>query len=400
MPFNFKCQSCKTELEAQDEWEGQKTACPNCQAEITIQKDAAPEQVQVVALPEKFIFICPECGQMTELDADQEGKQIECPNCAETVTAAPTDERPCPFCQEKIKLKAKVCKHCKKQVPPLTPSTPPVVNNAPALNPDEKICPKCQQVIKKQATFCRFCKQDIGNGASVEIGNIQVSSGSKIEEIFNKVALTIAPVISGRELQNKENVLAFVNPFMKILFWILAVLMLIGTIGNAFGLGVIGNELRGVISGAKFIFSFLGFVTVVGCFEAYKRKPIFTEVISLFMLIFPVMVFLSLLMDGTGGLIVKSLSVPGSAACGYITARMTFAMLRNKPFVFDNLNRTAFLTQITSSAIALILFPFVGGAEIAVAVLAVLFGLFLTYMISKLYLVAWMKSTWGGSDNA
>lgn len=186
--FLFQCQNCKAELEAQDEWDGYQTNCPNCQAEILIEKEK-PAQVQVVALPEKFLFICPECGQITELEADQEGKQIECPNCAETVTAIQAEERPCPFCNEKIKLKAKVCKHCKKQVPPLTPSAPPIFNTAPALNPDEKACPKCQQVIKKQATFCRHCKQDITGQANV--ANKSIIDTPQDQTILQKL-LTLA----------------------------------------------------------------------------------------------------------------------------------------------------------------------------------------------------------------
>lgn len=35
---------------------------------------------------------------------------------------APREERDCPFCAERILARAKVCKHCGREVPPLTPA--------------------------------------------------------------------------------------------------------------------------------------------------------------------------------------------------------------------------------------------------------------------------------------
>ena len=58
------------------------------------------------------------------------GQQYECKNCCETSVAQPAEERKCPLCGEKIKIKAAVCKHCKQPVKPLTPS--PAMSTAPS----------------------------------------------------------------------------------------------------------------------------------------------------------------------------------------------------------------------------------------------------------------------------
>ena len=70
---------------------------------------------------ETFIFICPECDTVAELPEVLKNKEYECRCCCETSIARETVERNCPFCGEKIKIKATVCKHCKQKVQPITP---------------------------------------------------------------------------------------------------------------------------------------------------------------------------------------------------------------------------------------------------------------------------------------
>lgn len=42
MSFHFRCPNCNAKLEAEDEWEGQETTCPQCNTEITVTR-GAPE---------------------------------------------------------------------------------------------------------------------------------------------------------------------------------------------------------------------------------------------------------------------------------------------------------------------------------------------------------------------
>jgi hypothetical protein len=75
-------------------------------------------QPQVAGESDKFTFFCPECNSMRQLAKVEIGKVIECEACCEMVKIAYPEIRPCPKCQKSIKLKARVCKHCKQRVMP------------------------------------------------------------------------------------------------------------------------------------------------------------------------------------------------------------------------------------------------------------------------------------------
>ena len=137
MSFLFKCPQCNMELQAEDEWAGMETVCPNCSKNIVISKKAQEEQSSPsislqpsnstkTSAPEisesknhiatKFTFICPACGTSSKLDLEQEGHEYECPACCEKSIAKPAIEKQCPYCGEMIKLQAKICRFCKKSM--------------------------------------------------------------------------------------------------------------------------------------------------------------------------------------------------------------------------------------------------------------------------------------------
>lgn len=66
----------------------------------------------------RFTFICPECGCSRPMNKANIGQDIECECCLEMVKVIYPENRPCPKCNQSIKLKAKVCKHCKQRVMP------------------------------------------------------------------------------------------------------------------------------------------------------------------------------------------------------------------------------------------------------------------------------------------
>lgn len=128
----YECQMCfeehvaKATTERQCPFCGQTvkyhaSICKFCKADLTRTPPGTGSSAKPVQ-EEKFIFICPECDAVTELPISMKGQQYECKSCCETSVANPAEERKCPHCGEKIKIKATVCKHCKKTVKPLTPS--------------------------------------------------------------------------------------------------------------------------------------------------------------------------------------------------------------------------------------------------------------------------------------
>lgn len=66
----------------------------------------------------RFTFICPECGSSRPMNKANIGQEVECECCLEMVAVTHPENRPCPKCNQSIKLKAKVCKHCKQRVIP------------------------------------------------------------------------------------------------------------------------------------------------------------------------------------------------------------------------------------------------------------------------------------------
>ena len=135
MSFHFKCPHCNAKLEAEDEWAGQKTQCPQCSHDITIAPEKPKIQLIPVSAPAaenisrptgassahsglfgKFPFICPCCGTFTELDSSLQNQEYECQGCCEKSIAVPATEKPCPHCGEMIKLQAKICRFCKRSL--------------------------------------------------------------------------------------------------------------------------------------------------------------------------------------------------------------------------------------------------------------------------------------------
>ena len=158
--FFFLCLHCGHQVKAQDDWVGLEAQCPHCGHSIAITKpDGAPAPAAVrpetqeekqcpfcgrmikkeavfckhckrdlpavsgstgPSEPEKtFPYICPDCGTFAELPLSTEGKAYECKGCAESHIATPATGRKCPYCGTEIKIRAAVCKYCRKQVPPL-----------------------------------------------------------------------------------------------------------------------------------------------------------------------------------------------------------------------------------------------------------------------------------------
>ena len=150
--FTFVCPSCNTAAELPNSLLGQQYECRRC-FETTIAQAASEKQCpycgQTVKLhakickfckadltkapppaaapkqEETFIFICPECGEVEFLPVSMKGREHECRKCCEPSIAEPAEERKCPHCGEKIKIKAAICKHCKKAVDPLTAEAQP-----------------------------------------------------------------------------------------------------------------------------------------------------------------------------------------------------------------------------------------------------------------------------------
>ena len=149
--FIFICPECRTVSELPETMKDEEYKCPCC-CEISIAKEAIErdcprcgEKIKIKATvckhckqtiphlsvdrkyvpgknipsPEEdkmFIFICPECNTVAELPEETKNKEYECPCCCETSIAKEAEERNCPSCGEKIKIKASICKHCKQNV--------------------------------------------------------------------------------------------------------------------------------------------------------------------------------------------------------------------------------------------------------------------------------------------
>lgn len=142
MSFHFRCPSCNAKLEAEDDWNGMETQCPQCSQNITIVPDTVLEKPKIRLTPitnpsltdtkrpisqplsqptpdstiNKFPFICPSCGTFADLDSSLQNQEYECTVCCEKSIAVPATEKPCPHCGEMIKFQAKICRFCKRSV--------------------------------------------------------------------------------------------------------------------------------------------------------------------------------------------------------------------------------------------------------------------------------------------
>ena len=92
--------------------------CKYCKSDLSKVPLSTPQQEKF------FIFICPECDTVAELPESMIGEKYECNSCCETSIVKEAEERKCPSCGEKIKIKATICKHCKANIKPLEPKHP------------------------------------------------------------------------------------------------------------------------------------------------------------------------------------------------------------------------------------------------------------------------------------
>lgn len=75
--------------------------------------------------------------------------------------APPTDTRDCPHCAERIKVAAKVCKHCGRDVEPVVAALP-----VPERVVTPNKCPACEAFQKPGAQQCPACGTDFRTTAA------------------------------------------------------------------------------------------------------------------------------------------------------------------------------------------------------------------------------------------
>lgn len=131
MAFKFRCPFCNTKLEAEDEWEGQDCICPKCSREVAVEREPEIQTSVNNPLPlncntlesdssPELCLCCPECKNIIFCDTNISSQEILCPSCSETVIYHTCETYPCPFCGEQVRLKARICKHCRKTLPGLS----------------------------------------------------------------------------------------------------------------------------------------------------------------------------------------------------------------------------------------------------------------------------------------
>lgn len=91
MSFTFHCPFCNQELEAEENWIGQETACPTCSKTIKIIKNSE-NSIQNLHSDE---ISCPYCGAtikkaaVIEVADGTPGETMECPNCKQSYATPP-----------------------------------------------------------------------------------------------------------------------------------------------------------------------------------------------------------------------------------------------------------------------------------------------------------------------
>ena len=120
--FITNCPHCNAELDAQEDWVGMEVECPACNKEFKIPKNSAQSASAAFTASAQtgnagtFTLICPSCNSMAELPMSMAGQKYECKACCDEFIAEPVTEKKCPHCQQMIKINAKRCKFCKKEV--------------------------------------------------------------------------------------------------------------------------------------------------------------------------------------------------------------------------------------------------------------------------------------------
>ena len=180
-----KCTHCSAVLQIQEEWIGTEALCPACQRNFIIGKNC-----NAGTQKKSFTFVCPDCNSIAELPESMLGKTYECQICFEKNIANATEEKDCPFCGQKIKYHATVCRFCKRD---LTGSEKmPEADTFTFICPDceavqelplsmkdreyecksccethiakpaqERRCPSCGEMIKFNAKICKKCKKSV-----------------------------------------------------------------------------------------------------------------------------------------------------------------------------------------------------------------------------------------------
>ena len=78
------------------------------------------------------------------------------------------ETKDCPFCGEKVNVKAVKCKHCKSDIianiPVTIPSGLQVNTQTPAQNSDKQKCSKCGMMIPLDIKRCPHCNEDLKPG--------------------------------------------------------------------------------------------------------------------------------------------------------------------------------------------------------------------------------------------
>ncbi|MFT4190863.1 MAG: superinfection immunity protein [Comamonas sp.] len=80
------------------------------------------------------------------------------------------DTRTCPFCAETVKAAAKLCKHCRSELPPLEATSAVRVSTvaSPPTEPEKPqgVCPNCRSAIALDSDSCPSCKAAFGVGSN------------------------------------------------------------------------------------------------------------------------------------------------------------------------------------------------------------------------------------------
>ena len=130
--FNVACPGCGKELVADTQWIGMEADCPECGRKFVIsQPRSTPPRIAGNFNVRKaetfsnyggtvhnkpFHFICSFCGTQVELPAALLGKKYICKACGEESVVEVATEKPCPFCGKLIKLEARMCRFCKRDL--------------------------------------------------------------------------------------------------------------------------------------------------------------------------------------------------------------------------------------------------------------------------------------------
>ena len=118
MSFQFQCPHCSAKLEAEDDWIGSETTCPNCGKGITIIKDS-PVPPPIPSTPSLAKSVSEQPDPAFDEDSFfgkiNKAKQIFFPARPEKnsiPTASASGKCTCGKCHEEIDGAVKVCPHC------------------------------------------------------------------------------------------------------------------------------------------------------------------------------------------------------------------------------------------------------------------------------------------------